>query len=311
MNIHAPVRPFTVIKWDGSKISTPGVYDMPIEAYHGDCCVAPSISSSGLRTIEAKSPKHYFETSYLNPDREPDEPNAAFDIGRAAHTLLLGEAGFRKQFVVRPSEWDSWRSKEAKAWKAKQIEAGRTVLVEEDIAAIRRMSKSLASDPLVRDGLLNGEIERSLIWKDEETGVWLKARPDALPVNADIIADLKTTDRGDGLAVRRSIMDYGYHMQLALVGMGMEQTIGRTMGNDDYVLVFVEKKRPHCVNVKPIDIEWIDAGRRQIRRALRTFADCLSKGEWPGYDDNGKTASPPDWFRKQIENETKFGLLPQ
>jgi hypothetical protein len=297
-------------KWDGQKIGQPGIYSLPIEFYHGDACVGPSISSSGLRTIESLTPKHFFNDSYLNPNRAPQKQKDAFDFGRAAHTLLLGESGFRDQFVVRPDIWDSWRTNDAKAWKASQIKAGKTVLDSDDIEAIKAIAESLQSDPLVSLGLLNGEIERSLIWQDKETGIWLKSRPDALPVNADIVADLKTTDRADPVSVRRTILDYGYHMQLALVGMGMKELLGRTLGNDDHVLVFVEKKAPFCVNVKPVDIEWIAAGRMQIRRALRTFADCLSKGEWPGWSDNGQTATAPDWFMKRMESEINSGLLP-
>ena len=49
------------------KVSVPGVYALSMAEYHGDLCVGPSISSSGLRTIWSRSPAHYFHASPYNP----------------------------------------------------------------------------------------------------------------------------------------------------------------------------------------------------------------------------------------------------
>jgi hypothetical protein len=294
----------------GEIITEPGVYDMPIEHYHGNCCAGPSISSSGLRTIDAKSPAHYWDESYLNPEYDPAEDAAHYVLGRAAHTLLLGEEGFREKFVVRPDEFDSWRTKASKAWRREQLDSGKSVLEPKDIATIKAIAGALGRDPLVSQGLLNGEIERSIIWRDSETGVWLKSRPDALPVNADLVADLKTCTSAAPRDVRNSIAEYGYHMQLALVGMGMKEVLGREISDEDFVLVFVETKRPYCVNVKPVSPDAIFAGRAQLRRAIRKFAECLEKNEWPGYEDNGITASLPKYVQDRLDSERKMGLLP-
>ena len=53
----------------GEKVTEPGIYDMPINWYHDDCCDGPSVSSSGLRTIELESPEHYWAHHPANPDR--------------------------------------------------------------------------------------------------------------------------------------------------------------------------------------------------------------------------------------------------
>lgn len=309
----APKRKFEAVKVaPGEKIAADGVYDIEISQYHSDCCAGPSISSSGLRMIETKSPAHYWDVSYLNPNRiEQDvEPNH-FSLGRAAHVLLLGEAGFARQFAIRPKEFDSWRTKDSKAWRAEQIAAGKSVLVPDDVETIKGIAHALSHDPLIKSGLLNGEVERSIICKDKETGVWLKSRPDALPVNADLVVDLKTCASATAYATRQSIREYAYHMQLALTGMLMREVIGHNISDEDYVLVFVETKRPYCVNVKPIDPSAIFYGRCQVRRAIRKFAECLNKGHWPGYEDNGLTASLPKFMTETLDAEIKNGLLPE
>lgn len=293
-----------IIPWGGEKISKPGAYAMHIEDYHSDCCDGPSISSSGLRTLDSESPYVYWSYSYLNPDRFPPEENANFDFGKAAHLLLLGEEGFNEQFVTQPEEIDGkpWQGNRTvcKLWKDDQRQQRKLILTAKEINNLVGMSKVLAQDPIVQEGLLNGEIERSLIWKDKETGIWLKARPDCMPVDSTLVVDLKSTASAHPLSARRSICDYGYHMQLALIGMGIKAITGRETPDDDYVLLFIEKNPPFSINIKPIDPTAIHYGRRQIRSALRKFADCIDKGEWPGYDDSGKPAKLLDYYVQRL-----------
>ncbi len=101
------------LTWDVGKISQQGIYaKIPMSVYHSDCCVGPSISSSGLREIAPPDgcPLKFWDNSYLNPDRAPQQEKHHFSLGRAIHTLLLGEDGFRDEYVVRPAEFDSWRT---------------------------------------------------------------------------------------------------------------------------------------------------------------------------------------------------------
>lgn len=303
-------RSLAGVEWAGGKISLPGCYVMPIEAYHGDCCDGPSISSSGLRKIAAKSPAHYWCDSYLNPEREEDaEESDALRLGRAAHHLLLGETEFSRFFCMRPDHFDSWRTKEAKQWRAMQMADGKTVLIDSEIKAIRGMANSLAAHPVIRThGLLNGEIERSLIWMDKETGVWLKARPDAVPVDTDV-ADLKTTADASARGCQMALSDRGYHMQMALIGMGMEEVLGRKASELHYHLVFVEKKPPYAVVIQPVDSAAIYWARLELRRAIRRFAECFEKNDWPAYDHDMQTLRLPDWYVKKLEWEVQNGLL--
>lgn len=296
-------------RWDGKPISKPGCYaGIGIDAYHGAITIGPGISSSGLRTIEAKSPQHYYATSYLNPDRLPEEPKDHFSFGKAAHTLLLGEDGFRDQFVVRPEKWKDWRTDAAKQWRIEQQEAGRTVLNADDIFAIRHIAKQLAADPLVQSGILQGKVEHSLIWQDKITGVWLKSRPDVIPSADGVLVDLKTTTDASPEAVVNSIKNHGYAMQGALAAMGMEATLSVKV--TDFVLVWIEKSAPYAVNISPVDPEWLYWARRQIRRAIDTFAKCVETSEWPGYGGEA-TAYIPTWLKKRFEQEAETGELPE
>lgn len=293
----------------GAKVTEPGLYsDVDINRYHSDVTDGPGISSSGLRTIESKSPAHYYANSYLNPDREPDEPKDHFDFGKAAHFLLLGEVGFKEKFVVRPEKWSDWRTNDAKAWRAEQQLAGRTVLTDDQIHAIKGIAKSLAAEPLVASGILQGLVEHSMFWRDPKTSVWLKSRPDIVPSADGILIDLKTTGDASPDAIGRTVQDFGYNMQGGLASLGMKAVMGVEM--TDFVLVWVEKTPPYAVNVSPVDQEWIFWGRRQLRRAIDRFAECIEKNDWPGYRGEITTCMP-DWLRTRFEREDKNGLIPK
>ncbi len=298
MSLHNPM-PMPL----SGKISEPGVYALPIEAYHGQPTVGPSISSSGLRTIWSQSPAHYFVDSALNPKRAPQPDRPAFALGRLAHKLLLeGSDGLADEFVTRPEQWSDWRTKAAQEWRDGQIAAGKTVITEADLAAVTGMAESLARHPLVEAGILDGFVERSLIWKDAKTGVWLKSRPDVVPRASGLFSDLKTTNSVADSDLERSLSDYGYHMQAALVGMASEAVLGRPM--EEFALVWVEKEPPHCVRVTVLTGEDLDRGRQQLRRAIDQFAECIATGVWPGPGGDRRDAeylTLPPWAAKRID----------
>ncbi len=306
----------TSIRWDGQRISKPGIYvGIPLTDYHrGDICDGPSISSSGLRKIWDKSPKHYWDASPLNPNRSTDgDENADFILGSAAHHLICGEVGFSQLYAVRPDkapdgrEWHG-SNKTCREWLADQARKGKTVLTPGMVEAIRGMAVSLNAHPLVQQGILNGMVERSMFWRDPETGVWLKARPDVVPTESGDFADLKTTQSTLYIDLQYSLGTYGYHQQGALV---LEGARALDMHANSFSLVWVEKKRPHCVRVQTIDDEDLARGGRQNRVALRMFHECFVSRSWPGPGDDRDDAELvrlSDRMRERIDERLKLQL---
>lgn len=303
MTIHNPLPMPT-----SGKISEPGVYALDIDSYHGQPCVGPSISSSGLRTIWSESPAHFWARSSLNPKRLPEDDKPQFAVGRLAHKLLLeGREGIEDEFAVRPDEWSDWRSKDARLWKEAQTLAGKTVITPADLESVTGMAESLAAHPLVKAGILDGFVERSLIWKDEETGVWLKARPDVIPNASGDFSDLKSTTSVTTDALQKSIASFGYHVQGALVGMAAKAVLGLEM--QTFTLVWVEKTAPWCVRVTTLLPEDLERGAMQVRSALRTFARCLETGSWPGPGgdrQDGEYIQLPAYASKRIDTELEL-----
>lgn len=279
------------IKWDGKQISKPGMYsNIPIMSYHRhDICDGPSISSSGLRKIFSESPAHFYSTWSGNPKRIESEDAAHFRIGRAIHHLVLGEKFFKSLFAVQPDEWPDdngvlkpWHNSRnvCKAWNESRRKEGRTPLTRSDVLVIHNMALSLSNNPLVKAGALNGLIERSIFWKDKETGIWLKVRPDSIPGDSGDFVDLKTIYSVQWRDMVKSIAERGYHAQGALIREGAIRVL--KMNNPTFSLVFAEKKAPYCTRVVTLKDNDLDLGDEQNRVALRRFADCLKSGRWPG-----------------------------
>ena len=81
----------------------PGAYpDVSAEDYHGhEICVRPSVSSSGLKLISAKSPRHYWANSSMNPERPVRKEKAHFAIGKALHRLRHNRNDLGPQVQVK------------------------------------------------------------------------------------------------------------------------------------------------------------------------------------------------------------------
>jgi hypothetical protein len=301
--------------WDGKPISEPGIYrKIPMDAYHGQLTVDPSISSSGLREIENRSPLHYWATSYLNPDRPEDDSTPALDFGRAVHTLLLSEDGFQDDYVVRPDSYPDAKTGEFKPWNgnanvckewlAERKAEGKTVLLKSQVDDIHGMADRISKNQVAVD-LLRGRIERSIITKDK-TGVYLKSRPDSIPADT-IIADLKTCADASQVAISRSIINYGYLQQMALAITSLE-AVGPSKVNEA-VLLFVETTYPYAFNIKPLDNGDIYTAMRLNRRAIDTFARCLAENDWPTYADSTLTWSAPKWWSERHEKDNTLPEL--
>lgn len=292
------------IIWNGKPIGSPGIYDkVSMAAYHsGDLCDGPSVSSSGLRTLWNQSPAHYWCNSPLNPNRIEQSDTEAFTLGRAAHHLLLGESHFSTMFISRPEKWDSWRTKEARAWRDEQIAEGRTVLLDSHLEQIRGMARALAAHPLIANGILNGGIEQTYVWRCSETGIWKKARPDATPNESGDFCDLKTTPSVMTEDLQRSIAEYGYHMQGAMICEGWHAVTGSTASS--FTLAFVEKKPPYCVRIVTLRDDDLARGEQLNAAAMRVFARCLETGEWPGPGRaDAEYMSLPGWAQGRIDHQ--------
>jgi hypothetical protein len=276
-------------------IDKAGVYDIPANIYHRDPVVHGSISSTGLRKIlEPGGPARF---KYGRNDKTSD----AFDFGRAAHQVILGDP--ENHVVVVDA--DSWRTRAAQDEAQEARAAGLTPMLTKQWEVVAAMAKSVLNHPLAT-GLLqasSGKPEQSIIWQDADSEVWCRARVDwlrkAVAGKRLMVVDYKTAERADRESFSRSTANYGYFLQAAFYLAGV-QAVGL---DDDPAFLFVvqEKDSPYLVNVIELDDAFLTVGRNLMHNGLRLFAECRRTGQWPGFGDEIDLASPPTWFSKMYD----------
>jgi len=314
----SPTVKLVPIQWDGKPISKPGLYDgIAMAAYHApSICAGLSVSSSHLRRLAAYSPAHFYHRWPGNPQFEPEQERQHLVLGRAAHHLFLGEGLFSKSFVAERREYPDAKSGQMKPWtyqaaycrqwRAAQQAEGLSILKPDDIDDLRGMAKALEANQIIKLGALNGLIEKSLFWLDKPTGLWLKARPDAIPTSSVDFVDLKITTSVLWNDLQRTILDYGYHQQGALICRAAREVL--KIENPTFTLVFVERKKPHCVRVVEVKDADLARGEKQNRAALDTISRCLKSKYWPGPGgDRVEYIELPTWAQNQIDDQLTFG----
>lgn len=268
----------------------PGLHlDIPNEAYHRGLRSDPKpLSSSMAKTLVTKSPAEFRWEQDHRVDR------TAFDEGQAVHELVL-EGGF-KTIDVLP--FDSWRSKDSQAAKAESYAAKRHPMLEKDLAPIYAMADAVKSSTLASSRLTHGRPEVSALVMDPTYGIPLQARFDWLRLpewgapGVEIV-DLKTTVKGaNPRSFNREIAERHYHLSMAFY-----RRVLRLLGHDDVTLTFIAvgKSEPHLVSVHEVSESDRIIGDFLVEKAIATYAECLKREEWPGYDERVHHTTLPTW----------------
>lgn len=279
-----------------ARITEPGVYDIPAEDYHADPVPEGSLSSTGARRLLSPSCPALFRYEQDNGQ----EHRAEFDLGHAAHKLVLGVGP-----DIEHVDAADWKTKAAREQRDKAYQCGAVPLLTADRDRVVAMAAALRTHPLARALLTpdRGKAEQTLVWQDEETGVWRRALVDWLAgygTRRPILVDYKTTVHADPESIRRSVAKYGYHCQAAWYLDG-----AHTLGWPDdtaFLFIFQEKTAPHLVSVVELDDIALGIGRERNRRAIDVYVECRTTGHWPGYSDDVTYIALPAWAeRRELE----------
>ena len=233
-------------------LTEPGVYDgIPDHEYHGGLVKGGSLSSTGIRKLLPPS----CPALYRHWADNPPEPKPSFDLGHAAHKLVLG-VGPALALVDR----DRWDTKDAKAEVAAVRARGGVPLHPADWAAVAAMAAQLRAHPLAGhlfDPDRGGQAEQTYVWADPDTGVMCRARPDWTPATGGrlVLVDYKTSaDLPTTESFERTSWKWHYEVQAAHYLAGA-RALG--LGEDDAAFVFVmqHKTPPYPVRVFQLDAD--------------------------------------------------------
>lgn len=262
------------------------VHDMNELDYHAH----PALSSSGARRLIQTCPA----TFKWERDNGPTQKRA-FDFGHAAHGLILGTG----QPLAIWTDTDSWRAKDAIAFRDNAYKEGHVPLLAGEFEQVQAMAATLRAHPLAARLLNpdNGVAEQSIFWTDPRWGVERRARLDwATEIDGlPVVVDYKTSTTADPKTVGRKVADFGYHQQHAWY---LDAVRAADMSEDPaFAFIFQEKTPPYLVSVIELDERAVNLGRDLNEQALEIFRDCTASGVWPAYADETAitTVDVPRW----------------
>jgi len=280
-------------------IDSPGVYDIPVAAYHADPVAGGSLSSSGARKLLPPSCpakfKHWLDHG--------EEHSREFDLGHGAHRLVLGVG---QDLVVIDA--DDYRTKAARVERDEAYAAGAVPLLAREHDQVVAMAAVLVehavAGPLFHPG--TGRPEQTLGWFDHEFGIWRRALLDWLRARPAaggrlIIPDYKTAIAADPEAIAKAIDNHGYDQQMAWYLDGV-QALGLAGDVEPAALLVVqEKTAPYLITVVQLDVVALERGRLRNRQALNEYRHCLATDTWPGYADKVIEVGLPPWAERNHE----------
>lgn len=275
----------------------PGIYyGLSFEDYLAD----PAIGSSGIKDLIV-SPEEYWFNSPLNPDREPFDSNA-HKVGRAYHAMVL-------------EPWKPFPFKIKEGVKSSKVEG---MMGEEDYKMLLRMYKRLLDMPKHWNALHGGVAEVSIFYRDKETGLMCKIRPDNW--TPEWVTDLKTCSDVSSKALRWDFPKWKYHVNGTKYSIGMlalkemiregytvpddflagceaaqvDKFVQRFMERDRQIFCFVlqakdtpSKRTPNTTRLWNMTPYATEIGHTCVRKGLAVAAEYQDlEGRWPsGYDD--------------------------
>lgn len=253
----------------------PGIYEL--ESYEQYDSIK-ALRSSSLKHMK-RSPAHFKASHYFKPEISPTLQKT-FDKGKAFDTLILhGKKALDQAVAVEPGI--SRRKKEYRIWR--DSNAGRIILSQGELNDIYKMreaalEKKQFSDIFSSDGYPH----RVIVWCDKRSGIWCKAEIDWIGADG-VVTDVKSTADAGFWFFQRNARRLGYAHQGAFYLDGLTQLTG--VLHERFQLFAAEKDPPYESRVFRVSYDQLDRAQMDNEERMARLAQCIKKGEWPGYPD--------------------------
>ena len=269
-------------------IPAPGIYDDLDEAtYHrGIVAGEPSLSHSGMKTLLAQTP-HRFRWEL----EQGEVSTAAFELGSAAHTLVLGVGP--KPVDVGEDAWRGAKKLEVEAVRRD----GCIPLKTKDYQRVIGMAMAVSRHRGAARLLTDGRPEVSIFARDPDTQVMMRARLDWLRDDGQIV-DFKTSLDARPSRFGRRALDYGYYLQDPTY-RHIAEWAGIEVTGFEFVQVEVEP--PYEVSICHLQAPTRDLGWLHAREAIDLFNTCMTAGEWPSHPDESVGVDVPGWALRDLD----------
>lgn len=225
---------------------------------------------------------------------KPQDDTDYTKIGTTIHTAILEPDQLEERYCVAPKV--DKRTKAGKEEWANFVAENpdKIVLTSQEWEVLDGVRSACQANPDIQElRSTKGRNEASAVWKDDETGLWCKARIDRLTTHKSwpTVVDLKSTKDAREWLFGRDCNTYGYNSAAAWYLRGL-QAIAPVKARR-HLIVAVEKTPPFASIVYELDEAALTQGERNCTEWLATYAECLKSGKWPGYPSGVQPLSMP------------------
>jgi len=239
----------------------------------------------------------FSQSPYKWAHKEPTSPSAAMRLGTVAHLMVLEPD--KVEAAVALSPFDSFRTKEAREWRAEQEDSGKIVMTSQEtkiLEGVKSASSLAIADCLSGNTGYEVEVEVSAVFNDVE----LCGLIDLVGPNGDTLWDLKTTSSiGDERALTRLIYDRGYDVQAALYADLFAYHNDRQDNPPEFGFIFVETSEPYEATWIKLSDNSLTHGRARYLPMVERWKQLrdVPLGDLPGGVKKGTVIDPPAWVR--------------
>lgn len=234
--------------------------DIPFERY----VALDRVSKTLLQTVYTRSPAHALVAK---------EESNLMKIGTAVHCAVLEPDEFRARFHRGPED------KRGNRWKAVVAEYGDGALTDAEYDNALALRDAIRHNPYVKKLTGHGAYrEITACSTDPETGLLCRMRADAHVPGDGILCDLKTTNDARAFAFRKTVRNFGYHLQEAHYSKTWADAGGDSAA---FLFVVVEPEPPYAVKIYELDADTIAEGEAIRAKSMRIVEECMRTGEWP------------------------------
>ncbi len=248
---------------------------MPADEYFSD---ADYIRSSMIRDF-LDSPR-LFEGKYITGTVD-DKPTAAMDFGTACHTAILADRPLSEVVLEIPaSVLSKSGSRAGGAWlDFAQDNAGKVLLKAGEYNACLKVRDCVLAHPLARLYLeAPGKCEHAITWRDSESDLACRARPDKVLDKLPIVIDLKTSAESGVRWFTNRVIDGGLDLQCAHYCDGAQQVRGEPHA---WAWIVAPTSPPYMpVRVFGIDDKRFDWACQRRHKALAEIVERTASGDW-------------------------------
>jgi len=288
-------------------------FDLPSAAYFKETALSHSL-------MKELHPTPAHGLSYLSAVREP---SIAMIIGTLVHHMILQPEVPPLEVAVIPDTYPAMKgnalvksgeiregdpipwngnSSYCKAWRKGQESEGRFVLQrtgKDGYESVMAMVKSAASNPSVRELIMEGDSEVSLFAEINTVHgpIRGKARLDFVPKIPWLI-DFKTTQDASPDSFAKDLVNLRYASQAAWYLETWNRLCDMENRKQGFIFFAIEKNPPYLVACYKLDKEALQWGSERCQEDVDTYARCFHTGEWPGYSNKIIPLSLPSFIKR-------------